>query len=187
MIRLWEQESAPFLANPALLPLAVLTKTDSPRTLLAQVAERVASIPNIEERQNLAGCTEILAGLRFDKDLIRQFLREDMMRESVIYQDILQQGVQRGKQEGIQEGLEEGLQQGLQQGLQRGVQQGIQEEAISLVLRLASRRFGEVDSSLRERVRLLSVEQLEALAEALFDMSQLADLVAWLSSNSERN
>ncbi len=50
VIRLWEQESAPFLANPALLPLAVLTKTDSPRTLLAQVAERVASIPNLEER-----------------------------------------------------------------------------------------------------------------------------------------
>ncbi|HLO84955.1 MAG TPA: DUF4351 domain-containing protein, partial [Nostocaceae cyanobacterium] len=43
-----------------------------------------------EERQNIAGCVEILAGLRFDKNLIRQFLREDIMRESVIYQDIVQ-------------------------------------------------------------------------------------------------
>ena len=31
-----------------------------------------------------------MAGLRFDKDLIHQFLREDVMRESVIYQNIIQ-------------------------------------------------------------------------------------------------
>jgi hypothetical protein len=31
--------------------------------------------------------------LRFEKDLIRQFLREDMMQESVIYQDIIQKEV----------------------------------------------------------------------------------------------
>ncbi|WP_446390131.1 hypothetical protein [Coleofasciculus sp. B1-GNL1-01] len=37
---------------------------------------------------------EILAGLRFEKALIRRFFREDIMRESVIYQDILQQGRQ---------------------------------------------------------------------------------------------
>ena len=31
-------------------------------------------------------------GLKFEKDVIRQFLREDIMQESVIYQDILQKG-----------------------------------------------------------------------------------------------
>ena len=56
--------------------------------MLAQVAERVARIENIQQRQNIAGCAEILAGLRFEKDLIRQFLGEDVMRESVIYQAI---------------------------------------------------------------------------------------------------
>lgn len=67
-----------------------MTRTDSPQTLLAQVAEQVATIPDREERQNIAGCVEILAGLRFDRDLVRQFLREDIMKESVIYQDIVQ-------------------------------------------------------------------------------------------------
>ncbi len=90
MLCVWEQDSTLFLVNPALLPLASLTRTDSPQTLLAQVAEQVATIPNREERQNIAGCVEILAGLRFDKDLVRQFLREDIMKESVIYQDIVQ-------------------------------------------------------------------------------------------------
>lgn len=54
------------------------------------MAEQVATIPDREERQNIAGCVEILAGLRFEKDLVRQFLREDIMKESVIYQDIVQ-------------------------------------------------------------------------------------------------
>ena len=92
VIRLWEQDSDLFLDNPALLPLAPLTRTDSPAALLSQVAQNIAKIPDRDERQNIAGCTEIFAGLRFEKDLIRQFLREDIMQESVIYQDILQKG-----------------------------------------------------------------------------------------------
>jgi predicted transposase YdaD len=38
-----------------------------------------------------------LAGLRFEKSLIRQLLSEDIMQESVIYQDILQKGEQKGE------------------------------------------------------------------------------------------
>lgn len=90
VIRLWEQNSALFLTNPALLPLAPLTQTDSPQAMLAQVAESVARIADREQRQNIAGCIEILAGLRFEKNLICQFLREELMQESVIYQDIVQ-------------------------------------------------------------------------------------------------
>lgn len=92
VVRLWEQDPAPFLANRGLLPLATLTQTNSPQGLLTQIAEQVGRIPDRQQRQNIAGCAEILAGLRFEKDLIRQFFREDIMRESVIYQDILQQG-----------------------------------------------------------------------------------------------
>ncbi|MBW4506886.1 MAG: DUF4351 domain-containing protein [Scytonematopsis contorta HA4267-MV1] len=91
-IRMWEQDSADFLDNPALLPLAALTQTTSPQRLLSQVASRIATISNKRKRQNIAGYTEILAGLRFQKNLIRQLLSEDIMQESVIYQDILQKG-----------------------------------------------------------------------------------------------
>ncbi len=162
VIRLWEQDSAPFLANPGLLPLATLTQTDSPQALLAQVAEQVDRISEREQRQNIAGCAEILAGLRFEKDLIRQFFREEIMRESVIYQDILQRGLQQGRQEGRQEG-----------------------EA-ALITRLLTRRLGEVDSLLMERIRGLSTEQLEELAEALLDFSSVADLMAWFDQQERR-
>ncbi len=154
VVRLWEQEPAPFLASPALLPLATLAQTDSPQGLLAQVAEQVARIPDREQRQNISGCTEILAGLRFEKDLIRRFLREDIMRESVIYQDIWERSRK--------------------------------QEALSVVRRLLSLRFGEVDSSLIERVQVLSVEQLEALVEVLFNRSEVADLEIWLEQEQRR-
>jgi predicted transposase YdaD len=93
-IRMWEQDSRLFLGNSALLPLALLCRTDSPRDLLSQVAQEVAKILDREIRQNTAAYTEILAGLRFEKGLIRQLLNEDIMQESVIYQDILHKGEQ---------------------------------------------------------------------------------------------
>jgi predicted transposase YdaD len=148
------------------LPLATLTKTDSPQALLAQVAEKVDRISEREQRQNIAGCAEILAGLRFEKDLIRQFFREEIMRESVIYQDILQQGLQQGRQEGRQEGKQEG--------------------EVDLITRQLTRRLGEINSLLIERIRELSLEQLEELGVALLDFSSAADLMAWFDQQERR-
>lgn len=50
-----------------------------------------------EQQQNISACIELLARLRFEKSLIQQFLREDLMRESPLYQEILQQGLQQGE------------------------------------------------------------------------------------------
>lgn len=72
VIRMWEQEPTLFLNNLALLPLAPLTKTTSLPGLLSQVAQSIATIPDRGSRQNTAAYTEILAGLRFKKDFIRQ-------------------------------------------------------------------------------------------------------------------
>jgi predicted transposase YdaD len=155
VIRMWEEETEPFLNNPALLPLAPLTRSDSPPNLLARVASRVATIEDVNQQRNLAGCTEILAGLRFEKELIRQLFREEIMRESVIYQDIIQRGEQRGEQ----------------------------REALSLAFRLLNRKLGGIDESFGERVRSLSTEQLEALAEALLDFSTTENLANWLQEN----
>ncbi len=83
------------------------------------------------------------------------------MRESVIYQDILR----------------EGLQQGLEQGKQQG--------ETALTLRLLTRQIGEVTPELQERIRSLSIAQLEDLAEALLDFSQPADLVTWLEGHPQ--
>ena len=100
VVRLWEQDPSLLLASPALLPLAVLAQTDNPATLLEQVAARIDMIEEPEQRRNISACTEVLASLKFEKNLIQQFLKEELMRESVIYQEILQQGVQQGLRQG---------------------------------------------------------------------------------------
>jgi predicted transposase YdaD len=155
-VRMWEQDSSLFLSNSALLPLAPLCRTNSPRDLLSQVAQEVARISDRETRQNTAAYTEILAGLRFEKDLIRQLLNEDIMQESVIYQDILQKGQEQGKQ----------------------------QEAFSLCMSLLSERFGEIDEFIDQKVQALKIEQLEALCRALLRMSGIDDLVVWLERNT---
>jgi predicted transposase YdaD len=162
VVRLWEQDSASFLANPALLPLAVLTQSSSPQLLLQDVAEQVASIEDIDQRQNIASCAGVLAGLRFEEDLIRQLFREDMMRGSVIYESIRQEG----KQEGLQEGLK--------------------QEALTLAMRLLRRRFGEIETRIAAKVQALSRKQLEELIENLLDFSKIEDLEAWLEQQQQR-
>ena len=97
VIRIWEQDPAPLLANPGLLPLAVLARTDEPAYLLEQVATRVDMIEERQQKSEISAYTEILAGLKFDKHLIRRFLREELMRESVIYQEIEQESRQKGE------------------------------------------------------------------------------------------
>jgi predicted transposase YdaD len=64
-----------------------------------------------------------------------------MMRESVIYQDILQEGEQKGRQEG----------------------------ELALILRQLTRRVGTISSEVEAPVRRLSLTQLDSLGEALLD------------------
>ncbi|UKO96680.1 Rpn family recombination-promoting nuclease/putative transposase [Nostoc sp. UHCC 0870] len=152
VISMWEENPQPFLNEPALLPLATLAATTQPQVLLQQVVERVNQL-ELGERSQISAYTQILAGLKYKKDLIKQLFREGMMRESVIYQEILAEGEQRGEQ-----------------------------RERSLILRQLTRRVGELSQPVRERVENLSLEQLENLGEALLDFQTIADLDTWLST-----
>jgi predicted transposase YdaD len=95
--------------------------------------------------------------LVLDKMIITRLLREDVMKESVIYQEI----------EAISEA----------KGLERGIQTG---EA-NLVLRLLHRRIGEIPRVFSAKIRELSVEQLENLGEALLEFNAESDLRDWFA------
>lgn len=112
-----------------------------------------------EQQQNLTACAEVLASLKFDKNLIKQFLREELMRESPIYQEILQTGVQ------------------------QGVQQGLRQGKCDTVIRQLTRRLSTVQPELQTQIHQLSVAQLDELSEALLDFSTESDLVTWLQTH----
>jgi predicted transposase YdaD len=76
-----------------------------------------------------------------------------MMRESVIYQDIIREGEEKGER--------------------------------SLILRLLTRRVGELPQQWRDRVNSLSLEQLENLGEALLDFQGMEDLETWWDTSND--
>ena len=155
VIRMWEENPEIFLHDEALLPLAPLAATNQPQILLQQVAEQVNQLSG-DKRGEISSYTQILAGLKYKKDLIRQLFREGMMRESVIYQEILAEGEQIGEKIG-------------------------EQRERKLVVRLLTRRVGELPQDVCQRIETLSLEQLENLGEALLDFHRMADLDAWLA------
>jgi predicted transposase YdaD len=157
VIRLWEQNPEPLLQDHALLPLAVLCAAEDKTQLLTQVATEIDKIEIPEQKEIISNCTQILAGLRFKKEIIRQLFREDIMRESVIYQDIFLEGRAEGRK----------------------------EEALSVITRQLRRRFGELTPDLEQRLQALSLTQLENLIDALWDFSQFADVLTWLETHQE--
>ncbi|MEA5601747.1 DUF4351 domain-containing protein [Nostoc sp. UHCC 0252] len=72
---------------------------------------------------------------------------------------------------------------GYERGKEEGKQEGKQEGEQALVLRQLQKRVGELPDEVRERIQSLSLEQLEALGEALLDFSAIADLLNWLQAH----
>ncbi|MFM7578137.1 MAG: Rpn family recombination-promoting nuclease/putative transposase, partial [Microcystaceae cyanobacterium] len=88
IIRLWEQPTETFQNSLGLMPLAVLTQTPDAVNTLSQIVQTIETIPNPQTQSNLAAATAILSGLKLKPTIIQQLLRSDLMKESVIYQEI---------------------------------------------------------------------------------------------------
>jgi predicted transposase/invertase (TIGR01784 family) len=155
VIRLWEQPVDLFLQAPGLLPFAILANSQERLEVLRQVASQAEQISAQNVRQDVMAASAVLAGLVLDTSSIRQILRSEAMRESVIYQDILQEGEQRGELRG----------------------------ELNLILKLLKRKFGNIPTKLQTIVQQLSIAQLEDLGEALLDFATLDDLSIWLREN----
>ena len=167
VIRLWECDVEQFLDLPGLLPFAALSKTNNPKEILATVARKIEKIPEERARSNIAASTAVLAGLLYSRDVITQILRQDIMKESTMYQAIKAEG--------------------FQQGMARGERSGVEHRICyrrSLLLRLLNRRLGVIPSELIAQIDTLPLHKLEDLGEALLDFREEADLSDWFQSHS---
>jgi predicted transposase/invertase (TIGR01784 family) len=156
VVRLWEQPTELFLQRPGLLPFAALSQTSDRAAVLQQVAQSIDGLSERQQQSNLSAATGILAGLVLDKQVIQRVLRRELMQESVIYQELREEA----RQEVC---LEERL-----------------EGERSLILRLLTRKVGEIPDTARSQIEALPITQLESLGEALLDFSAIADLDAWV-------
>ncbi|MCA6526446.1 MAG: Rpn family recombination-promoting nuclease/putative transposase [Pseudanabaena sp. M085S1SP2A07QC] len=104
VIRLWEQPTGIFQQYQGLLPFAALSQTRNPENTLRQVAKQIENIADKQVQSNVAASTAIISGIALNKEIIQRLLRSEIMKESVIYQEILLEG----KAEGIAEGEAKG-------------------------------------------------------------------------------
>lgn len=65
-----------------------------------------------------------------------------------------------------------------------GLEEGRQIGVLHFVLRLLRLRVGALPPQIEERLRALSVEEAEALGEALLDFSEVSEVEAWLAQRS---
>jgi predicted transposase/invertase (TIGR01784 family) len=85
----------------------------------------------------------------------------------------------------IETAREDGIQEGKAQGIQEGKAQGVQEGKSSLLLKLLSRKLGDIPDEIKVLLHQLAPELLDTLSEALFDLENLEDLHNWLENISE--
>jgi predicted transposase YdaD len=102
-----------------------------------------------------------------NKNLVKQILRRDIMRESAVYQDILAEGLAEGELKGRAEGEVKGR----------------IEEARALTIRQLTRKFGNVSPNLLAKIESLPLNRVESLGEDLLDFNSIDDLETWLSQN----
>ena len=155
VIRLWEQPLEVFMTAPGLLPYAVLSQATNKEEVLRQVVTQIQAVGDRRQQNNLIAATGILAGLQLSQAVINRLIRSEVMRESVIYTQIYQEGEVSGEQ------------------------RGRKEEATALVIRLLTRKLGDIAPVLISQIDNLPVEAVEFLGEALLDFQSISDLEAW--------
>ncbi|NEQ65023.1 MAG: Rpn family recombination-promoting nuclease/putative transposase [Symploca sp. SIO2D2] len=99
-------------------------------------------------------------------------VEQDAYENSLKYYRDLQNVVETSRQEGVEEGREQGRQEERLQSIER---------QRSLILKLLSRKLGDIPDSLKVQIAQLSLTSLEALGETLFDFENEEDLRQWLN------
>lgn len=155
VINLWEVDVEIAFTEPIspLIPFVPVLKGGADESTV----QRVLRILRADEQlSQLETVMAFFASFVLDSSLVRQIMRWDMgiLSESPWYQQILNEGRQQGKQ----------------------------EEAVAMITRLLNRRFGSLSPELQERLRGLTLEQLEELSEVLLDFTAIAQLETWLQN-----
>uniref|UniRef100_UPI0036F2199C DUF4351 domain-containing protein n=1 Tax=Umezakia ovalisporum TaxID=75695 RepID=UPI0036F2199C len=157
VINLWEVDVNLVFEQKisTLLPFVPILQGGSREDKLRQA---VRELRRDEQLQDLEPLLSFFASFVLDIPLVQQIMRWDMtvLRESPWYQEILKEGLQQGRLEG---------------------------ETL-MVLRLLQRRLGTLDDTVKQQIQMLSVEQLESLAEELLDFRDIQELQTWLQQLS---
>jgi predicted transposase YdaD len=166
VINLWEVSAEIVFREKisTLLPFVPILKGGGEETVVRTALRELRADENLQDLEPLLS---FFASFVLEIPIVQEIMRWDMtvLRESPWYQEI----------------LKEGLQLGEQRGLQLGRQEGRQEGETELIIRLLNRRFGNLDLVVTEKIKSLSIPQLEALGDRLLDFSNLEEFLLLLN------
>jgi predicted transposase YdaD len=174
VVRVWEKPFEALLnGGPGTLPLAPLSNTgQQPAELIWQrVQQRLEQAFAPEELPDARTATMILMGLRYPREILHslfQGVRD--MKESVIYQDILQEGEVKGMEKGIAKGRAEGRAEGRTEGRTEG--------QVEAVLKLGTKRFGTPAPEVESAVRQMDVAHVDALLDNVMESASWEELLS---------
>ncbi|MCA2577480.1 MAG: DUF4351 domain-containing protein, partial [Microcystis sp. M41BS1] len=149
------------------------------------VASALMAKMNIAETERAkvqAECLRLLITLRLDAarmQLISGFI-DTYLNLNPVEERQFQEEISTFSQP-VQEGVMQITTSWMRQGIERGIEQGIEREK-TLIIRQLKRKLGEINPSLETKIMELSIDDVEALGEALFDFSTVEDLINWLNT-----
>ncbi|MFM6480130.1 MAG: DUF4351 domain-containing protein, partial [Microcystis panniformis] len=149
------------------------------------VASALMAKMNIAEKERAkvkAECLRLLITLRLDAarmQLISGFI-DTYLNLNPVEEIQFQEEISTFSQP-VQEGVMQITTSWMRQCIEQGIEQGIEREK-TLILRQLKRKLGEINPSLETNIMELSIDDVEVLAEALFDFSTVEDLINWLNT-----
>jgi hypothetical protein len=127
-------------------------------------------------------CLDLLGKLQLDparRALISGFV-DTYLRLTIEEQQVFEEELKK-----IEPERQERVMEIVTSWMEQGARQGRHDEARSLVVRQLRKRLGSLEAEIEARIAELSVEELEALGEALLDFTSIADLTSWLDGNGD--
>jgi hypothetical protein len=139
------------------------------------------NIAPAERRQVKLECLRLMATLKLDparmqliSGFVDTYLKLNAQEQKLLQADIAI--IEPQEQETIMQIVTSWMEEGIEIGIERGKGQA----TLSLVMRQLTRRFGELRPQLAERIQKLPLTQLEDLAVAWLDFTNVDDLQVWL-------
>ncbi len=126
-IKLWELSTKELMEAGliGLLPLLPLTREGSKREVIEEVVTKLLQVEDKLLQKDMLTIAFTLSSLALDVQedkewLFRRFkMLQDIIRDTEIYQYIMQEGIEKGREQGIEKGREQGIEKGREQERQK--------------------------------------------------------------------
>ncbi|MEO5335036.1 MAG: hypothetical protein H7839_23730 [Magnetococcus sp. YQC-5] len=148
--------------------LAVLCRMDNQQETIREILYRISELPD-KARADALTKLFILSRLRkletiVEKEAEEMALTFNLM-ENDVFRPIILKAQMDSRKEGEKKGFQDGRKEGRTEGRTEGRKEGRKEEAVSMLLKLIRRKFGQLPDWVAEKVKTANLELIETWSD----------------------